>query len=142
MATCRSGAWRRNLKESWDCRGVARGATSREGSDGRVPGIALAVHIRPAFPPYCMCLANSATGTLSLVLPDQMGTPECDNLPGQIPAGQFNRWALTQRLAIIGPMWSGRPARPSTVISAKILSTSRLSRTAPPPKSVSFASPC
>ncbi len=55
------------------------------------------------------------------------------------------RWALTQRLlsdsrlAIIGPMSSGTPTRPSAVMSAKILLTAGLSRTAPPPKSVSIA---
>jgi len=48
------------------------------------------------------------------------------------------RWALTQRLpsegndAIIGPMSSGWPTRPSAVMSATRLFTSGLSRTMPP----------
>jgi hypothetical protein len=55
------------------------------------------------------------------------------------------RWPLTQRLssesndAIIGPMSSGWPTRPSAVISATILLICGLSRTIPPLKSVAIA---
>ena len=55
------------------------------------------------------------------------------------------RWALIQRLssesseAIIGPMSSGWPARPSAVISPTCLLISGLSRTMPPLKSVAMA---
>ncbi|EDS6438924.1 NmrA family NAD(P)-binding protein [Salmonella enterica] len=55
------------------------------------------------------------------------------------------RCAVTQRLssrsrlATIGPISSGTPTRPSAVIAANCALTSALSRTSPPPKSVSIA---
>jgi hypothetical protein len=55
------------------------------------------------------------------------------------------RWALIQRLssesseAIIGPISSGWPARPSADMSATRLFISGLSRTMPPPKSLAMA---
>ncbi len=64
--------------------------------------------------------------------------------PSQIimPPETSIRCALTQRLssvssdAIIGPMSSGSPGRPSAVASDTILFTAGLSRTTPPLKSV------
>ena len=62
-----------------------------------------------------------------------------------IPPETSIRWALTQRFssessdAIIGPISSATPARPSAVISATQRLTSGLSRTTPPLKSVSTA---
>ena len=65
--------------------------------------------------------------------------------PTNMPPDASMRWALIQplfslsRLAIAPPMSSGRPTRPSAVCDATKPLSCALSRTAPPPKSVSIA---
>src|SRR5580658_3105553 len=87
--------------------------------------------VTKAMLPFEVCLKNfSDTGCVAFQM--------------DMPPEASMRWALTQRLssesreAIIGPMSSGRPTRPSAVMSATRLLISGLSRTIPPLKSVAM----